>query len=165
MPGTQEGDGRNRTCHLGRTCSKNNPNSPESPAHIVQKLDTRYTYEKIIMWSGRSVEFLPDKYSMPYSFFFCKFCESFFGSFAVLLFPFFCSHFFVVRSYPNLPEKLRALLIFLHKKNRLSLQQQTVSVPMRLLLVFFLPFRPKVFSHSLPEGILQILFYLRFSSF
>lgn len=36
-----------------------------------------YTYEKIIMWSGRSVEFLPDKYSMPYSFFFCKFCEFF----------------------------------------------------------------------------------------
>ena len=29
------------------------------------------------MRSGRSVEFLPDKYSMPYSFFFCKFCESF----------------------------------------------------------------------------------------
>ena len=93
MPGTQEGDGRNRTCHLGRTCSKNNPNSPESPVHIVQKLNTRYTYEKIIMWSGRSVEFLPDKYSMPYSFFFCKFCESFFGSFAVLLFTFFVTIF------------------------------------------------------------------------
>ena len=30
------------------------------------------------MWSGRSVEFLPDKYSMPYFFFFRKFCESFF---------------------------------------------------------------------------------------
>ena len=48
MPGTQEGDDRNRTCHLGRICSKNNPNSPESPAHIVQKLNTIHTYEEFI---------------------------------------------------------------------------------------------------------------------
>lgn len=95
-----------------------------------------------------------------------------FASLSSALSPSSFSLFFVViflqfvpaSSMPNLPEKLRALLIFLHKNNRLSLQQQTVSVPMRLLLVSFLSFRQKAFSHSLPEGILQILFYLRFSS-
>ena len=129
MPGTQEGDDRNRTCHLGRTCSKNNPNSPESPAHIVYTYDTASyarVYQAVMTADkrrrGRSVEtwmgfprpsmknllrgpeafqtlLLPDKYSMPYSFFFCKFCESFFGSFAVLLFTFFVAIFFAVRSY------------------------------------------------------------------